>query len=222
MATILPWWQRPEPLVRKMGRTREVGQLRRVFLLFSIVAATLLITSGVARAEGLIGTEGPDWLVGTVDDDQISGVSSDDYIQDAPTDDGPSGNDSVSGGEGDDSIHGERGNDSVFGGSGDEDVSGGLGSDVVFGDDGDDHVDEGPPFDASHDKVYGGAGNDVVDTFNNPAVADLSSRGPGNDIAYADEKDIVANDCEKIVRGPEPTSDDLIAFPRPPGPGYPV
>jgi hypothetical protein len=27
-----------------------------------------------------------------------------------------------------------------------------------------------------------------VDTYNNPAVAALSSFGPGNDIAYADEK----------------------------------
>ncbi|MDQ4127009.1 MAG: hypothetical protein M3151_03515, partial [Actinomycetota bacterium] len=196
--------------------------LRRAVVLFSAVAATLLMASGPARADVLIGTEGPDWLVGTVDDDRISGLGSGDYIQDAPTDYGPSGNDSVSGGGGDDSVHGERGNDSVSGGPGDEDVSGGLGSDVVSGDDGDDHVDEGPPFDASHDRVYGGAGNDVVDTYNNPAVADLSSCGLGNDIAYADEKDIVANDCEKIVRGPEPTSDDLIAFARPPGPGYPV
>ncbi len=193
-----------------------------MFLLFSAVATTLHMASGPARAEVLIGTGSPDWLVGTVDDDRISGLGSDDYIQDAPTDDGPSGNDSVSGGGGDDSVHGERGNDSVSGGPGDEDVSGGLGSDVVSGDDGHDHVDEGPPFDTSHDKVYGGAGNDVVDTYNDPAVADLSSCGPGNDIAYADEKDIVANDCEKIVRGPEPTSDDLIAFPKPPGPGYPV
>jgi Ca2+-binding RTX toxin-like protein len=220
-------WRRSESATRDLRRptgrsSKEEAVLRRLVLLFWAMMATLLMVGGVAQAEVLLGTDGPDWLVGTVDDDRISGLGSDDYVQDAPTDDGPSGNDSLSGGEGDDSIHGERGNDSVSGGPGDEDVSGGLGSDVVSGDDGDDHVDEGPPFDASHDKVYGGTGNDVVDTYNNPAVADLSSCGPGNDIAYADEKDIVANDCEKIVRGPEPTSDDLIAFPRPPGPGYPV
>jgi hypothetical protein len=80
--------------------------LRRLVLLFWAMMATLLMVGGVAQAEVLLGTDGPDWLVGTVDDDRISGLGSDDYVQDAPTDDGPSGNDSLSGGEGDDSIHG--------------------------------------------------------------------------------------------------------------------
>jgi len=62
----------------------------------------------------------------------------------------------------------------------------------------------------------------MVDTYNDPAVADFASCGSGNDIAYADETDTVDDDCEKVIRGPEPTSDDLIAFPLPPGPGYPV
>jgi hypothetical protein len=74
----------------------------------------------------------------------------------------------------------------------------------VYGANGDDVVDDGPLFDAASDKVLGGPGDDAVDAFNDPAFADVIECGPGNDAAYTDGTDVVANDCEKTILGPYP------------------
>ena len=65
----IPLWQQPESATRDARRptgrsSKEEAVLRRLVLLFCVMTTTLLMVSGVARAEALIGTEGPDWLVG--------------------------------------------------------------------------------------------------------------------------------------------------------------
>ena len=38
-----------------------------------------------------------------------------------------------------------------------------------------------------------------MDAFNDPAVADVVTCGSGDDVAYADEKDSVSDDCEEVL-----------------------
>jgi len=188
---------------------KKEAVLKRLVLLFSVASLMLVFGSGMALAEELVGTEGPDRLLGTVGDDSVSGLGSGDFVTGDPDRFGPGGNDAVSGDEGDDQVYGTGGDDRVFGGSGNDDIAGTTGSDVVYGDDGDDKVSGGYPFDLSSDSIFGGAGNDIMDAYNTVAVADFVSCGTGDDLAYVDESDVVSDDCEAVVIGPEPDSDDL-------------
>ena len=177
--------------------------MRRAILLSSMMLVMLLAGSGVALAAVFTGTDGPDSYWGPVDDDSITGLGGDDFLVGDPTPYGPGGNDSLSGDDGDDRVYGASGDDAVSGGSGDDHVSGSLGSDVVAGGDGDDNVSEGPPFDTDTDIAYGGAGDDIMDAFNDTPIMDIIYCGPGDDLVYADGADILV-DCETSILGPEP------------------
>jgi serralysin len=148
--------------------------------------------------------------LGTVGDDSVSGLGSDDFVAGDPDLFGPGGNDTVSGNGGDDQVWGQSGDNVVFGGAGNDDVGATTGSNVVYGDEGDDKVSGGYPFDVYSDAIFGGAGNDIMDAYNTVAVADIVSCGTGDDLAYVDESDIVSDDCEAVVIGPEPDPDDLL------------
>ena len=182
----------------------------RAILGFVAMAVTLLLASGVAQAEVVTGTKAADELVGTYGSDSIFGLGADDLLLDDPAVLGPGADDSKFGGPGDDGIYAERGDDAAFGGPGDDDVSGGLGGDLLYGEDGDDYVDDGPLSDTFSDAIYGGAGDDTLDAFNDPPVADSVVCGPGNDLVLTDGTDVIADDCEVVVRGPDPDSDDLL------------
>ena len=58
----------------------------------------------------------------------------------------------------------------------------------------------------SRSAVYGGAGNDTIDTTDGrcregrPCVGDRIRCGPGRDSVRADQRDIVASDCERVTR----------------------
>jgi Ca2+-binding RTX toxin-like protein len=177
--------------------------MRRAILLFSMVMVMLLAGSGVALAAVFTGTDGPDTYWGPVDNDSITGLGGDDFLVGDPTPYGPGGNDSLSGDDGDDRVYGASGDDAVSGGSGDDHVSGSLGSDIVSGGDGDDNVSEGPPYDTDTDIAYGGAGDDIMDAFNDTPLMDIIYCGPGDDLVYADGADILV-DCEASILGPEP------------------
>jgi hypothetical protein len=82
----------------------------------------------------------------------------------------------------------------------------------MSGSEGRDVVDDGPPFDDSSDRISGGAGDDIMDAFNDPAVSDVVACGPGNDRAYTDGTDLIAGDCEEIIRGPHPDAWDRNPF----------
>jgi len=177
--------------------------VRRAILLFSVMVVMLLLGSGVALADVFTGTDGPDTYWGPVDNDSITGLGGDDFLVGDPTPYGPGGNDVMSGGPGDDRVYGASGDDSVSGGPGDDDISGSLGSDIVSGGDGDDNVSDGPPFDTVTDTAFGGAGDDIMDAYNNPPLMDIVNCGTGDDLVYTDGADHLV-DCEAFILGPEP------------------
>jgi Ca2+-binding RTX toxin-like protein len=92
----------------------------------------------------------------------------------------------------------------MLGGPGNDGVLGGRGSDNVSGEAGDDWVADGPDREFSIDRLSAGDGNDVVGAFNDPASKDLVTCGDGFDSVFADRKDVLAPDCERVAdRGPE-------------------
>jgi Ca2+-binding RTX toxin-like protein len=178
--------------------------MRRVVLVLAAMALALLLASGVAMAVNKIGTNGPDTLRGTNKADNLFGRGGNDIIY------GLGGRDNLLGGTGKDVLLGgnERralgGDKNLVGGPGNDAVFGGLGSDNIVGGAGNDFVVDGPTREFVTDKLSAGEGNDVVAVFNDPAFKDLVSCGGGFDRVFADRKDSLAPDCERVAdSGPE-------------------
>jgi len=177
--------------------------MRRTMVMVATMALTLLVASGVALAVNKIGTNGPDTLRGTNGADNLLGKG---------------GNDKLYALRGRDNLLGGPGKDLVLGGTarrplgGDKNLAGGPGNDVVFGGRGSDNVlgETGNDFvqdvdalsDFSTDKLSTGEGNDVVGVFNDPAFKDIVVCGGGFDRVFADKKDLVASDCERVADTP--------------------
>ena len=178
--------------------------MRRVAFVLAATALALFLTSGVAWALNKVGTNGPDTLRGTNEGDNLSGRGGQDDLF------GLGGRDNLEGGAGKDWVLGgnERrpsgGDKNLLGGPGNDGVLGGRGSDNVSGEAGDDWVADGPDREFSIDRLSAGDGNDVVGVFNDPAFKDLVTCGDGFDSVFADSKDVLAPDCERVAdRGPE-------------------
>ena len=176
---------------------------RRLTAVLTIMAAMLLVASGVALAVNKIGTDGPDTLRGTNGDDNLLGKGGNDRLYALAGDDtllGGSGKDVVLGGNeerafgGDKNLVSGSGNDHVRGGKGSDNVLGGEGNDFLFPGDGDI-----PPLREDH--LSGGGGNDVLIVINGPADEDVVVCGSGFDRVLVDREDVVAPDCEKVVVG---------------------
>ena len=193
--------------------------MRRLILLLTVMAATLVVASGLALAVNKVGTNGPDTLRGTNGDDNLFGKGGDDDIFGLGGRDnllGGPGRDNVLGGNeerplgGDKNLAGGPGNDRVIGGNGSDDlvgdsgndlVDGGAGSDDITGGNGNDYLVDGPFDETSRDSLSGGDGNDVLDVINRPATRDFVTCGSGFDRVFADSKDVVAPDCERVAVG---------------------
>ena len=184
--------------------------MRRVILLLTVMAATLLVASGVALAVNKIGTDGPDRLRGTNGDDNLLGRGGNDRLFSL------AGDDTLLGGQGKDLVWGGRivgrccddndyagGDKNLVGGSGKDNVQGGKDSDNIVGGRGNDYLFEGAePGDAKIDHISAGAGNDVVWVLNwSPVGKDVLSCGSGFDRVLADRTDVIADDCERVVFG---------------------
>ena len=177
--------------------------MRRVALLLTVMAAALVLASGVALAVTKIGTNGHDVLKGTDGKDNLLGLGGQDDIF------GKGGSDNLLGGPGKDNVIGgsERraggGDKNLVGGPGNDFVFGGQGADNVVGGDGNDLLIDGNLRESSRDNIAGGDGGDVILVDNVPAVRDVVVCGRGFDRVLADREDTVARDCErvKIVRG---------------------
>src|SRR5215217_7142125 len=152
--------------------------MRRTIVLLAIIALTVLVASGVALAVTKIGGPGPDHLKGT------------------------NGADNLIGQGGNDTLLALAGNDDLIGGPGKDVVVGGKGSDNVLGSEGNDLVSDGPNREFSTDKLSAGGGTDVVGVFNDPAFKDIVTCAGGFDRVFADKKDLVAPDCEKVADTP--------------------
>lgn len=110
------------------------------------------------------------------------------------------GNDTFIGGKGNDFINGAPGRDHVSGGPGNDLVRGGENHDVVLGGPGNDKAIglAGP------DVVRGGNGNDRIgghegdDTMYAGPGTDFVLCMTGRDVVYAEKKDRILSDCERV------------------------
>jgi len=99
----------------------------------------------------------------------------------------------IPGGGGDDQLFGSGGSDTIVGGAGDDRIDGGRGNDYLDGGKGEDRISAGP-------------GSDTV--LADDGEADRISCGDGNDRVMADPADVVAEDCELVIRSGTETSPD--------------
>jgi hypothetical protein len=154
--------------------------------------------------DNLLGVEGKDWVLGGNERRALGGVK---HLVGGPGNDGVSGgsdSDTLLGSSGNDFVFGYKGTDSVVGEQGRDLIDGGTGSDRMLGEGGGDWIVDGHLDEASkNDVLSGGEGDDILFGDHVPAVKDTVSCGGGFDRAVVDRKDVVANDCEKVllVRG---------------------
>jgi Ca2+-binding RTX toxin-like protein len=122
--------------------------LRRMVLLCGALLVGVIVLSGVALAEDITGTFGPDddLTTGTDQMDRIYGLGAADTIS------GRAGNDDCYGGSGNDVIRCGRGNDRIDGGFGEDELFGGGGNDTISAADG--RVDQVDCGDGDNDTAY--------------------------------------------------------------------
>src|SRR5215210_3098806 len=164
--------------------------MRRLVLLLTAMALTLVLASGVALAVNKVGTNGPDTLRGT------------------------NGADNLLGRGGNDILLALAGNDNLHGGPGKDFVVGGRGSDNILGEEGNDLIIDGPDREFATDKLSAGDGNDAVGAVNSPAFKDIVTCGGGFDRVMVDRKDVVAPDCEKVFFGPASEDEFIESLPQ--------
>jgi Ca2+-binding RTX toxin-like protein len=147
---------------------------KRAILLLTMMAAALLVASGVALAVSISCPNRPDSLgyhlcVGSSNSDTMTGTASRDRMY------GYGGNDVILGENGNDSLVGMDGNDTILGGDGNDYMSGSSGDDRLLGGSGEDlFVDWN-----GNDKMY-----DTMTTVNTYEGTDdtyLGMRGDGHD-----------------------------------------
>ena len=180
--------------------------MRRLILLLTTMAVTLLVASAVALAVNKVGTNAPETLRGTNKADILLGRGANDILIALAGDDnllGGQGKDIVFGGN--ERRHNERrlsgGDKTMAGGSGNDSVISGRGSDHILGEEGNDLLVDGPEREFATDMVSAGEGDDVVAAVNRPAFEDIVSCGGGLDRVIVDRKDVLAPDCEKVFFG---------------------
>jgi len=99
---------------------------RALLVIASLGLGGLLLGGGVALADTIDGTSGPDDLVGTDKDDVIHGSGGKDYISGLAAPDvlyAGAGNDTVVGRDGNDRIYGNTGSDMLFGEEGNDTIN---------------------------------------------------------------------------------------------------
>jgi Ca2+-binding RTX toxin-like protein len=169
-------------------------------LLLTVMAAVLVMASGVALAVARSGGPGNDTLRGTDGTDALEGNGGNDDLL------GLGGTDALSGGKGRDALLGgnerapQGGDKALAGGPGGDAVLGGRGLDALSGGPGDDYLFEGGLFDRRDqdlDAMAGGDGRDAIVARNVPAASrDVIDCGRGFDRVVVDDKDVTDN-CER-------------------------
>ncbi len=156
----------------------------------------VVLDTGNAICNIIIGTEFKDILNGTECNDLIQGLGGNDTLRGKEGDDilnGGDGKDKLRGNLGDDVLNGGNGKDNLRGNAGDDVLNGGNGKDNLRGDAGDDILNGGEGKDTlkgnagddvlngdnGNDKLLGGSGADEL--FGGDGNDDLRGQG-GNDI----------------------------------------
>jgi hypothetical protein len=111
---------------------------------------------------------------------------------------GTNGPNALSGTSGADTIDGRGGNDTVHGLAGNDVLRGAAGADKAYGGAGNDSLNGG----TGKDVLNGGTGNDTIDARDTRTVAGKDSVvcGAGRDTVRANRNDVVARDCETVIR----------------------
>jgi hypothetical protein len=177
-------------------------------LMVATMAITLLVASGVALAVNKVGTQGRDFLKGTDAADHLVGKGENDRIFSL------AGKDYLIGGPGKDWVWGggirsshrtvgvdytsSWGEKKMVGGPGNDVLWGGKGSDNAVGNSSNDLLVGGEYHHPVKDTLSGGGGNDVFSVDNDPAGKDVVRCGGGFDWVFADRKDAIASNCEKV------------------------
>jgi Ca2+-binding RTX toxin-like protein len=100
---------------------------RTVLLMLAVMAAALVVTSGVALAKNIAGTDQGEKIVGTKFADHIKAMGGDDVVL------GWAGPDKIRGGNDNDKQYGGRGNDVIYSEGGFRDlVNCGKGTDTAY------------------------------------------------------------------------------------------
>ncbi len=98
---------------------------RRVLLIVATLGLGVLLLGGVALADTVEGTSGPDDLIGTDKDDVIRGSGGADYLS------GLAGPDLLYAGAGNDTVVGRDGNDRLYGNDGSDKLFGNQSNDTI-------------------------------------------------------------------------------------------
>jgi Ca2+-binding RTX toxin-like protein len=115
-------------LAPRSPRDVEEGDLlmrRRALLILATMGLGVLLLGGVALADTIDGTSGPDDLVGTDKDDVIHARGGKDYLS------GLAGPDLLYAGAGNDTVVGREGNDRIYGNTGSDELFGEEGNDTI-------------------------------------------------------------------------------------------
>lgn len=188
-------------MVRTLGG-KEIQEMRRlglVYVLVSLVVSMGLASlAGAALAAVINGDDGDNRLTGTAKRDVIRGLAGDDEMS------GRVGPDVLYGNSDTDFVSGDRGNDEVYGNRGDDNnaivinepggLFGGQGNDAMYGRSGDDLL-----YDTEGENAFrGGRGNDSIVATDSSNDRDRIFCGSGRDEVFADRRDRVAEDCERV------------------------
>jgi Ca2+-binding RTX toxin-like protein len=103
----------------------------------------------------------------------------------------------ITGTEAGEQIKGTKAAETIYGLGGSDEITDGLGTDLVYGGKGKDNL-IGYGGDTSLDRFYGGSGDDLIQPGDRPALKDVVRCGPGTDTVYADKKDDISGDCERV------------------------
>lgn len=195
-----------------------------VLATLAVSAPAAPVYAALAPGGGGSGSDGPDTIVRGPGDDTIRAGSGDDRVYSRR------GSDRIYAGAGADRVHAGRGNDRIFGGAGADRLFGEKGADRIQGNQGHDAIFAGAGRDTVHggpgsdvifaksrqdidgrrdrrgDRVFGGKGDDVINTRD--GERDIISCGPGRDRAVLDFKDRIVDasggnrdgSCEQVER----------------------
>ena len=144
--------------------------------------------SGSSGNDNMRGNAGNDRLDGGRGNDRVTGDSGNDTLL------GSFGNDLLQGSAGKDGITGSRGRDRIFGGSSADRISGGSSADRISGGSGGDRITGN----SGADRIAGGSGKDRISSRDNSR--DRVNCGSARDTVLADRKDVVARNCERVIR----------------------
>lgn len=159
---------------------------------------------GQNGADRLFGGPGSDRLDGGRGSDRMRGQGGGDRLRGGSGSDRLNGGDRgdrLLGGSGRDRLEGARGNDRLRAGPGADRLVGGRGDDRLHGQSGDDRLHDH----SGRDRLWGGAGEDRIDATDRTRRGrsrsdEISCGAGGQDVAVVDFADLVAADCERIVR----------------------